>query len=341
MYEVSKCAVQEALRDLDSAFKHFFRKVQLKKQGKLKGKVGYPKFKKKSKGRGSFRFPEGKKIHVYPDAICLPRLGRLRLKEQSYIPTTAKVLSATVSEKAGRWFVSVQVEEEQEKPVPTAPSAIGVDLGIKTLATLSDGTIFENPRVLKHALKKLKRLERAKSRRKKGSHNRAKARKAIAKTHARLANIRKDATHKLTSYLSKNHALVAIEDLHVAGMLKNHCLAQAVSDSNFGEIRRQLEYKAEWHGTHLVTIDRFYPSSKTCSGCGYIKPLLSLSQRVFVCESCGLTLDRDLNAAINLRNVAVGFTDTKNACGENSSGLCNGASETALVEAGTKQENVA
>ena len=131
MYEVSKCAIQEALRDLDTAYKHFFRRLALKKQGKLKGKVGFPQFKKKSKALGSFRFPEGKKIHVSPDAISLPRLGRLHLHEQSYIPTDVKVLSATVSEKAGKWFVSVQVEREQEKPVPTATSTIGVDLGIK------------------------------------------------------------------------------------------------------------------------------------------------------------------------------------------------------------------
>jgi len=237
MYEVSKCAIQEALRDLDTAFKHFFRKVALKKQGKFKGKVGFPKFKKKGKAIGSFRFPEGKKIHVHADAIQLPRLGCLRLKERGYLPPTAKVLSATVSEKAGRWFISVQ------------------------------------------------------------------------------------------------------EDLHVTGMLKNHKLAQAVSDSNFGEIRRQLEYKAPWQGSHVVVIDRFYPSSKTCSGCGSLKPELSLRERVYECSACGLTIDRDLNAAINLRTVAVGFTDTRNACGERSSDLLNGGSETALVEAGTKQEN--
>src|SRR6266568_3791924 len=338
-YEVSKCAMQEALRDLDNAFKHFFRRLALKKQGKLKGKVGYPVFKKKSKAIGSFRLTGA--IHVFEDAVQPPRLGRLRLHEHGYLPTNAQVLSATVSEKAGRWFVSIQVQENCEKPVPTAPTAIGVDLGIKTLATLSDGTTFENPRALKHAQKKLKRLERAKSRRKKGSANRAKARKAIAKVHARIANIRRDATHKLTSYLSKNHALVAIEDLHVAGMLKNHKIAQAVSDSNFGEIRRQLEYKVAWQGTHVVTIDRFYPSSKTCSGCGYVKPELSLRERVYVCEACGLTIARDLNAAINLRTVAVGFTDTQNACGQFSSGLLNGASETGLDEAGTQSENVA
>jgi putative transposase len=340
MYEVSKCAMQEALRDLDNAFKHFFRRLALKKQGKLKGKVGYPVFKKKSKAIGSFRLTGA--IHVFEDAVQLPRLGRLRLHEHGYLPSNAQVLSAAVSEKAGRWFVSIQVQENCEKPVPTAPTAIGVDLGIKTLATLSDGTTFENPRALKHAQKKLKRLERAKSRRKKGSKNRHKARKAIAKVHARIANIRKDATQKLTSFLAHKYALVAIEDLHVNGMLKNHKLAQAVSDSNFGEIRRQLEYKAAWHGTHIVTIDRFYPSSKTCSGCGHVKPELSLSERVFVCEACAMVLDRDLNAAINLLNEALRSTASSagsDACGQLSSGLHNGGSETELGEAGTKGDN--
>jgi putative transposase len=183
----------------------------------------------------------------------------------------------------------------------------------------------------------LKRLERQKSRRKKGSANRKKTCRQLAKQHARVANIRKDASHKLTAYLCKNHALVAIEDLHVAGMLKNHCLAQAVSDSNFGEIRRQLEYKSRHYQTHLVVIDRFYPSSKTCSGCGSVKPELSLSERTYVCEDCGMALDRDLNAAMNLRMVAVSSIDTQNACGERSAGSVNGRCETALVEIGTNQ----
>ena len=204
--------------------------------------------------------------------------------------------------------------------------------GYKTEVALNN---VQRTACLKHALKKLKRLERAKSRRKKGSKNRVKARKAIATLHAHMAHIRTDAAHKLTSYLVKNHALVAIEDLHVAGMLKNHCLAQAVSDSNFGEIRRQLEYKAAWHGTHLVTIDRFSPSSKSCSSCGYVKPELSLGERTFICEECGSVIDRDLNAALNIRSVAVSSIDTINACGVGSSGLFVRASETAYVEAGT------
>ncbi|MGZ3643848.1 MAG: RNA-guided endonuclease InsQ/TnpB family protein [Ktedonobacteraceae bacterium] len=335
MYEVSKCAPQEALRDLDTAYKNFFRRVELKKQGKYKGNLGFPKPKKRSKAIGSFRLTGSMKVSC--DAVQLPRLGRMRLHEHGFVPTDAKVLSATVSECAGRWFVSVQVEEEQEKRAPTATSAIGVDLGIKVLATLSDGTIFENPRALKHALQKLKRLERQKSRRKKGSKNRAHTRQTIARLHAHIANIRKDTAHKLTTYLCKSHALVAIEDLHVAGMLKNHCLAQAVSDSNFGEIRRQLEYKSAYYGAHLVLVDRFYPSSKTCSSCGYIKPELSLSERTYVCKDCCMVLDRDLNAAINVRMVAVSSIDTQNAYGARSAGLFNGTSETACVEVGTNQ----
>ena len=206
MYEVSKCAPQEALRDLDNAYKNFFRRVVLKMQGKWKGKLGFPKFKQRSKAIGSFRLTGA--IRVFPDAVQLPRLGRLRLHEHDFIPTDAKVLAATVSEQAGHWFVSIQVEIEQEKPTPTATNAIGVDLGIKSLATCSDGTTFANPRALKQAQKRLRRLERQKSRRKLGGTNRKKTCRALAKQHARVANIRKDAAHKLTSYLSKNHAQV-------------------------------------------------------------------------------------------------------------------------------------
>jgi putative transposase len=336
MYEVSKCAPQEALRDLDKAYKNFFRRVELKKQGKWKGKLGFPKFKKRSKAIGSFRLTGS--IKVFPDAVQLPRLGRLRLHEHEFIPTEANILSATVSEEAGRWFVSIHVEVEIPDPARTATSAVGVDLGIKQLATLSDGTIFANPRALQHAQKRLRRLERQKSRRKLGGKNRKKTCKTLAKQHARVAHIRQDAAHKLTSYLSKNHALIAIEDLHVAGMLNNHHLAQAVSDSNFGEIRRQLEHKTAWTGAYLVTTDRFYPSSKTCSACGWIDEDLRLSVRTFVCEACSLVIDRDLNAALNLLNEALRTTGSfseSDASGQSSSGMVNGSCETALDEGGT------
>jgi len=336
MYDVSKCAPQEALRDLDKAYKHFFRRVELKKQGKWKGKLGFPRMKKKSKAIGSFRLTGS--IKVFSESVQLPRLGRLRLHEHEFIPTDAKVLSATVSEEAGRWFVSIQVEEEVERPVSSATSAIGVDLGIKQLATLSDGKIFANPRALKQAQKRLRRLERQKSRRKLGGKNRKKTCQKLAKQHARVAHIRRDAAHKLTSYLSKNHALIAIEDLHVAGMLKNHTLAQAVSDSNFGEIRRQLEYKIAWTGAYLVAVDRFYPSSKICSACGWIDEDLDLSVRTFVCEECGLVIDRDLTAALNLKNEALRTTGSfseSHASGQGSSGTVTRSCETALSEGGT------
>jgi len=338
MYEVSKCAPQEALRDLDRAYANFFRKVKLKKQGKHKGKLGFPKFKKKSRAIGSFRLTGT--IKIFGGSVQLPRLGRMRLKERGYLPLEAKILSATVSEQAGSWYVSIQVEEEQPDPIAPTGDPIGVDLGIKTLATCSDGTTYENPRALKHHLKKLKRLECQKSRRKKGSKNRIKTCKAIAKVHQRIANIRKDAAHKLTSSLCKNHAEVAIEDLCVRGMVKNHHLAQAISDSNFGEIRRQLKYKAAWCGVQIVTVNRYYPSSKTCSSCGWINEDLMLADRLFICKACGLIIDRDLNAAINLRNEALQTTASSaesDACGVGGAGLSATTSETAHGETRTKR----
>src|SRR6266516_5169305 len=334
MYTVSKCAPQEALRNLDKAYDHFFRKVKLKKQGKHKGKVGFPRFKKKSKGIGSFRLTGA--IKVFPDAVQLPRLGRLRLKEQDYLPVSdVHILSATVSERAGRWVVSIQVEEEQEQKPTNATTAIGIDLGITTLATCSDGSTFANPRSLKHNLKKLKRLSRAHSRKQKGSKNREKSRKKLAVLHARITNIRKDALHKFTTHVCKNHAHIGIEDLHVAGMLKNHHIAQAISDSGFGEIRRQLTYKARWYGTQLVVIDRFYPSSKTCSVCGYVLDKLDLKVRVWTCPNCGTLHYRDDNASKSI--LAVSLTDSLNACGAASSGSLVTVSETSRVEAGKKQ----
>src|SRR6266566_2350047 len=173
MYEVSKCAPQETLRDLDDAFKHFFRKVALKKQGKHKGKCGYPKFKSKKKGLGGARFTGS--IRVYPDAIQLPRMGLLRLKEREYLPINVKIGSATISEKAGRWYVSICVHEEQAEPLPATGPLIGVDLGIKTLAVCSDGRTFDNPKAFRSRINALKRASRQHSRKKKGSQNRKKA----------------------------------------------------------------------------------------------------------------------------------------------------------------------
>jgi putative transposase len=318
MYEVSKCAPQEALRNLDHAFAHFFRRAQLQQQGKLRGKIGYPRRKTRKRGLGGFRLTGS--IAVFPDAIQLPRLGRLRLKERGYLPTDAKILSATISERAGHWSVSVLVEQGQTVPDHRGP-AVGVDLGIKKLATLSDGTVEPNPRSLKRCLKKLKRLQRAASRKRKGSHNRRKAVCKLAAIHRRVANRRADTLHQLTSRLAKTNSVVVIEDLNVSGMLKNHRLAQAIGDVGFAAFRRQLTYKAAWYGCQVIVASRWEPSSKTCSGCGWMDDDLSLAARTFRCEHCGLNVDRDLNAAINLAKLAGSSPDSRNACGEGSAGL--------------------
>ena len=319
MYEVSKCAPQEALRNLDSAFSHYFRRCQLKKAGKLRGKVGYPTFKSKKQGLGSFRLTGS--ILVFRDAIQLPRLGRLRLKERDYLPTAGvKVLSATVSEQAGHWYVSVQVEQEQDVPANSGP-VVGVDLGVKTLATLSDGTVIPNPRHLKRRLKKLKRLHRAVSRKVKRSHNRRKAARRLAKLYRKVSNQRKNTLHQLTTSLAKTKQVIVIEDLNVAGMLKNHHLAQAIADVGFYEFKRQLTYKAAWSGSRVILANRWEPSSKTCSGCGWVDDDLTLADRTFHCQQCGLVIDRDLNAAINLERLAASSADTLNACGAESAGM--------------------
>jgi putative transposase len=309
MYTVSKCAPQEALRNVDKAYDNFFRKVKLKKQGEYKGKLGFPTFKSKKKGIGSFRLTGS--IKVFPNDIQLPRLGKLRLKERVYLPTDVHILSATVSEQAGRWIVSIQVEEEQAEPEIATGKPIGIDLGIKTLATLSDATPFENPRALKQQLKRLKRLSRAHSRKHKGSKNREKSRKKLAKLHARIANRRRDALHKTTAQIvartkpaSERPSVIVLEDLNIAGMLKNHKLARAIADVGMAEFRRQLEYKAPQAGIVVKYTDRWYASSKTCSMCGWVNQDLDLSQRVFVCVDCGYFADRDYNAAKNILAVS-------------------------------------
>jgi putative transposase len=300
MYEVSKCAPQEALRDLDQAFAHFFRRIKEKRAGK-KIKVGFPRFKSKKHGLGSFRLTGI--IHVFEKAIQLPRLGLLRLKERGYLPVSGMhILSATVSEKAGRWFVSLQVEMEMSDPLPEEKPVAGVDLGINRMAQVSDGMYFENPRALKQALTKLKRLQRVVSRRQRGSVNRQKAVRRLAKAYLRVANIRKDALHQATTWLARTKSAIVLENLNVSGMLKNRHLAQAIADVGMHEFRRQLQYKGAWYGCEVFLADRFFPSTKRCSQCGSEKEL-SLAERVHSCEVCGQVMDRDLNAAINLEQL--------------------------------------
>lgn len=309
MYEVSKCAPQEALRHLEKAFKAFFGKAKGKAQGTYRGPCGYPRFKSKKKGIGSFRLTGT--IKVFADGIQLPRLGRLRLHEQNYLPLHAHVLNATVSEQAGRWFVSVQVQQEQADPRPACGPVVGIDLGIKTLATLSDGTQIANPKALRTHLGKLQRLSRVHSRKVKGSKNRKKSARKLARLHARIATIRANTLHQATSLIvaktkpdHERPAVIVIEDLNVAGMMKNRRLSRAIADVGFFEFRRQLTYKAEQAGCRVLVVSRWEPSSKTCSACGWLKDDLTLADRIFVCEDCGSVMDRDENAARNLMQCA-------------------------------------
>jgi putative transposase len=320
MYETSKCAPQEALRDLHRAFKNFYRGL---KSGK---NIGFPRFKRRGV-RDSFRLTGT--IRFHERAIQLPRIGKIRINEKKESYYNGRILSITVRRRANRWFVSVIVEENILDPQPVRGAPVGVDLGVKTLATLSDRTTFANPRAMGRRLRKLRQLHRLLSRKKKGSKNREKAKLRLAKMYLKVFNIRQDTLHKVTTYLAKSHSKVVIEDLLVSGMLKNRKLARAIADVGFYEFRRQLEYKCGWYGSELVVVSRTFPSSKMCSQCGHRKKELSLSEREYHCEQCGLEIDRDLNAALNL--VAVSLPETENACGEEvrhskSSEICNAAS---------------
>ena len=282
-------------------------------------KVGFPKFKVKDKVTPKFTYRSGSfgLVKNDPKALKLPRIGWVHCMEDvAKRVGDAKVLRMTISQGSGRWYASLTVERE-DKTVGNPPKggAVGVDLGVKTLATLSDGTVIKNPRYLQKSERKLKRAQRALGRKTKGSNRCAKAKATAARIHARVASQRLDGLHKLTTWLTRKYSEISIEDLHVAGMVKNHHLAKSISDAAFGEFRRQLEYKAARSGSALHVVDRWYGSGKTCSKCGSVKAKLSLNERTYTCDSCGLVLDRDLNAAINIL-VAGSAPEAINAHGE-------------------------
>ena len=324
MYDVSKCSPQEALRNLDRAFRNFFRRCS----GGAK-KKGFPKFKSRSRGIGSFTLTGA--VRVTETHVQLPRIGEIRLKEHGYLPSTpcedVRILSATVSEKSGRWFVSLKVEQDIGDPVVMDEHVIGVDVGIKSLAVTSDGAVFENPRALKQAGSRLRQLQKAVSRKVKGSANRKKSTAKLARQHYRVSCIRSDSIHKATSAITKLASVIVVESLNVAGMLRNRHLSKALSDASLSEFHRQIDYKSQWRGVRVVRADKWYPSSKTCSSCGTVKTKLSLGDREYTCGDCGVVIDRDLNAAINLRNLA--GSSPVSACRPGSSG--HGKSTTKLL----------
>ena len=311
----SKEAYSGALRDLARGFSNWSKS----RKGQRKGKrVGFPKFKSKNTTM-RFAYSTGFTAPTASDpyGLKLPRIGRVHCMENVHERISgARLIRITVSRRAGCWYASLTVEREPTAPA-TAPKlgAVGVDLGVKNLATLSDSTVTPNPRALGARLKALRKAQKALSRKVKGSVRREKAKERVARLHARVADVRADAINKATTMIAGTYSAVCIEDLNVAGMVKNHNLARSVSDAALGEFRRQLEYKTARTGAVLCVVDRWFPSSKTCSNCGVVKAKLSLSERTFNCDACGLSIDRDVNAAINIK-VAGSAPETLNARGE-------------------------
>jgi len=319
MLEVTKNAPQMAIIQLGVAFKNFFS-----------GRARYPRFRKKGP---CDRFTlTNDQFHIDGCRIRFPKLGWVRMRES--LRFAGDIKSATVSRVADRWFVSITVDTHDPLPVRTEnQGAVGVDLGVSALATLSTGAFVSGPKAHTALLARLRRLSRGLSRKQLKSRNREKARRKLARLHARIANIRADALHKLTADLTRRFSVIGIEDLNVRGMLRNHHLARSIADMSFHEFRRQLEYKAAARGGQVIVADRWYPSSKMCSVChGYTEDL-TLSTRQWTCSSCGSKHNRDVNAAINLKNLAV--SSTVSACGEEGAG---GDLMTAVKPASMKQE---
>ena len=288
-YQSSKASPQKALAEVRTAWDRCFKKVS--KQ---------PRFKKKGKSKDSFYLEQGTKakpgISNDGKRVKLPKIGWVRLYEPLPITSTH---NCVISRTADKWFIAIKYEIEQPS-IPLNRPSIGVDIGIKELAVASDGKVFANPKAYRKMSKKLKRLQRSVSRKIKGSKNRTKAVRKLAKLHSRISFIRKDAIHKLTNHLAKNHSAIKIEDLNVKAFLKNHKLAGAIADCGMYEFKRQLEYKTEKFSSQLILVDRFFPSSQICSNCGNHRHKMPLKNRVYVCPDCGHTEDRDLNAAKNI-----------------------------------------
>ena len=292
--EVTKCAPQIAIKQLSDAYKRFF-----------KGESKYPQFRKKGE-RDRFGLSNDQfkiKTENGKFFIQIPRLGLVRMKEG--LRLQGKIMSATVSTRGEKWFVSLNVElSEAIQHLPKTKQSVGLDLGITHLVTLSDGTKIQAPKPLKNYLKKLRRLSRELSRKQKDSNNRKKAKAKLSRLYYRISNIRKDFLHKLTTELIRKFDVICLEHLNVQGMLRNRRLSRAIHDLGFYELKRQLIYKANQFGKTVKSVERFFPSSKTCSCCGFKLEKLSLSVRKWTCEKCGAEHDRDINASINILNFA-------------------------------------
>ncbi len=309
--EMDSQLLQQVLADLKKAFTNFFER-----------RATYPRFKSKKRDTARFRIPQ--RVTLTDGYLRVPKIGRVKARQSQVVEGPTK--SATFKRDAcGHWFVSIVAEVDI--PVAVLPLAadartVGVDLGLKDVVVTSDGERVVAPRFYRAAQRKLRRAQRAFSRKQKGSANKTKARHKVARVHQTITAKRNDFCHKLTTDLVRDHDAVCIEDLSIKGLAKTR-LALSVLDASLGTMRRQLTYKGAWYRTHVVAVDRFYPSSKLCHACDYKHDGLTLSERTWMCPSCGCVLDRDLNAARNIKReglriltVAAGHAETQNVCGE-------------------------
>lgn len=293
--EVDSTALQSSLKDLDLAFKNFFRRV---KQGDKK--VGYPHFKSKKFNKKSYTAKMN--IQLKEKHIQLPKLGLVKCKVSRQIE--GRILSATIEQKpSGNYYVSVLCTDIEKISLEKTGSMVGIDLGLKTFATLSNGEIYSHSKSLNKSLKKLARLQKQLSRKQIGSSSRNKARIKVARLHEQISNQRSDFSHKLSTDLFREHDVIVLENLKVSNMIKNRKLARHIADASWSEFVRQLEYKANWYEKSIVKIDTFFPSSQLCSVCGFQNgDVKDLSVRKWTCPNCHSVHDRDINASINILN---------------------------------------
>jgi putative transposase len=294
--EVNSQSLQSANKNLDNAFTRFFRE-----------KKGFPRFKSRKNPVQSFQVPQHYRVDFDREKIRFPKIGEIRTTFHRFF--TGKMKTATVSvTTTGKWFVSILVDDGAPEPAPapfTSETTLGIDVGLTDFATFSTGEKIENPRYLKNSLQRLKVLQQRVSRKKKGSKNRKKAIQRLARCHEKVTNQRNDFLHILSFRVVSENQAIAVESLNVAGMQKNHKLAQSISDVSWSTFFTMLEYKCKKYGKTLLKIGRFDPSSKICSKCGYLKRDLSLSEREWICPDCDTHHDRDINAAINIKKFAL------------------------------------
>jgi putative transposase len=294
--EVNSQSLQQTNKNMESAFTRFFRE-----------KKGFPKFKSKKNPVQSFQIPQHYTVDFEKQLIKLPKIGNVKLVISRTFDGTPK--NATISKTpTGKYFISILVEDGKELPEKQPfdeNSTIGVDLGIKDSAILSNGNKFENPKFLKNSLQNLKVLSKKFSRKQKGSNNFKKAKLRLSRLHEKITNQRNDFQHKLSKKLVCENQAIALETLNICGMIKNHCLAQVIADAGWSGFVEKLTYKAEWFGKTILRIGRFEPSSKVCSVCGYYNRDLTLNIREWECPDCKTKHDRDVNAAINIKKFAL------------------------------------